>query len=468
MGVVYRARYVVNNREVAVKILPDDVKNPVVLARFERELEVLKNLNHPNIVRSFGGVCEDKHRFYAMELVEGGSLEDELHERGRLPWERVVEYGLQMCAALTYLHQHGVVHRDIKPANFLISKDKRLKLSDFGLASVTAARRITTAGKTAGTILYMAPEQIRGGDVTPQTDLYALGCVLYELLTGLPPYVGSTPAATMHMHCHDPIPRASRVALDCPPALEQIIQSLLAKNPKDRPPDAAHVSRELALVTQSVAVVSRPRPIDSDEFRMGAPSPSEGAETFYKETRAITRSTARRRWPVVTAIVAVGVGSAWSLSLQESREVARQSAALWVEAARSQERAVRLHALRSLARLPSPPADVLEALAKNLSAEDAEFRTAAAAALGEIGGPARDHVGLLHKLRSSDPQEEVRVQARDAIARIQNSPRSDRPGLLAAVCVIVLLAAGAVIIRRGRIVHLFNESSVSPGSIGRS
>jgi serine/threonine-protein kinase len=132
-----------------------------------------------------------------MELVEGGSLEDQLQERGQLPWEQVIAYGQEMCAALAYLHQHGVVHRDIKPANFLIDGNKRLKLSDFGLASVVAARRITTAGKTAGTILYMAPEQIRGGDITPQTDLYALGCVLYELLAGTPPYVGSTPAATL-------------------------------------------------------------------------------------------------------------------------------------------------------------------------------------------------------------------------------------------------------------------------------
>ena len=97
MGVVYRGRYVVKNIDVAVKMLPDDVTNPVVLARFEREMEVLKTLRHPNIVRSFGGVCEDKQRFYAMELMQGGSLEDQLQERGRLPWETVIEYGLQMC-----------------------------------------------------------------------------------------------------------------------------------------------------------------------------------------------------------------------------------------------------------------------------------------------------------------------------------------------------------------------------------
>ncbi len=159
MGVVYRARYVINDREVAVKMLPDDVSSPTVLARFEREMEVLKGLRHPHVVRSFGGVCEDKHRFYAMELVEGGSLESRLRERGRLPWEQVVDFGIQMCSALQYLHDNGVVHRDVKPANFLIAGNGQLKLSDFGLASVIAARRITTAGKTAGTLLYMAPNR---------------------------------------------------------------------------------------------------------------------------------------------------------------------------------------------------------------------------------------------------------------------------------------------------------------------
>lgn len=466
MGVVYRARYVVNDREVAVKILPDDVKNPIVLARFERELEVLKNLKHPNIVRSFGGVCEDKHRFYAMELVEGGSLEDYLQERGKLPWEQVIEYGQQMCAALAYLHQHGVVHRDIKPANFLIAKDKRLKLSDFGLASVIAARRITTAGKTAGTILYMAPEQIRGGHVTPQTDLYALGCVLYELLAGTPPYVGSTAAATMNMHCHDPLPRVTKAALDCPVALELLIQTLLAKDAKDRPPDAAHVARELAKVTQTVAVVTRQRAIDSDQFRLGAPTPTECHETSYKETRDISRRAALRRWPVIVLIVAVAVVTAWVGSLHQANEAVRRSEALWIEASRSPDRTIRLHALTSLGRLRAVSAESREAVVQNLSAEDPEFRAAAAAALGEIGAPARTYVGELHKLRSSDPNDEVRNQARNALARIQQDRSGDGPGSMAVLSGLVLIAAAAIVFNRRRLSGLIEASSVPRKSAG--
>lgn len=243
MGQVYRARYVPRKIEVALKMLPADVTDATALARFEREMEVLKTLRHPNIVRCFGGVCEDKQRFYAMELVPGGSLDDILKAKKRLPWELVIEYALQMCAALECSHDKGVVHRDVKPGNFLVGKDGQLKLSDFGLASVAAARRITAAGKTAGTFLYMAPEQIRGEAVTPQTDLYALGCVLFELLTGRPPFVGATAAATLHMHCKQEPPRITETALECPATLESLVMRLLAKNAADRPVSAGAVAR---------------------------------------------------------------------------------------------------------------------------------------------------------------------------------------------------------------------------------
>ena len=118
MGVVYRARYVVNDRQVAVKLLPSDVTDEVILARFERELEILKTMRHPNIVRCFGGICENQLRFYAMELVDAGTLEELIETQGRLPPMQVVEFGRQMCAALAYAHERGVIHRDIKPGNF--------------------------------------------------------------------------------------------------------------------------------------------------------------------------------------------------------------------------------------------------------------------------------------------------------------------------------------------------------------
>ncbi len=460
MGVVYRARYVVNNHEVAVKLLPDDVTNPVVLARFERELEVLKNLSHPNIVRSFGGVCEDKHRFYAMELVEGGSLEDQLQQRGRLSWEQVVEYGRQMCAALSYLHQHGVVHRDVKPANFLISQNNQLKLSDFGLASVIAARKITTAGKTAGTILYMAPEQIRGANITPRTDLYALGCVLYELLTGTPPFVGRTPAATMHMHCHDPVPRVTKTALDCPVALEQIIQRLLEKDPQDRPADAVSVARELSRVTQTIEVVPKRRALDSSDFQLASASESETetADVRFKETRAVARNEPRRRWPVIALLVAIAALALSMIRAREAEEFSRQAEALWIESAQDDNTEIRIHALQSLARLPNVSPQAVEAVAAGLSSEDPRVRVAAAMALGRMEAIARPQLGPLRKVWTNDPLENVRAQAGAAVDRIINAPPAPCLGWPAVLSGLVLLAAGAVLLARNRIARLLSTS----------
>lgn len=428
MGVVYRARYVVNDREVAVKMLPDDVTSPTVLARFERELEVLKTLKHPNIVLSFGGACEDKQKFYAMELVEGGSLEDQLRARGRLPWEQVVDYAKQMCAALDYLHKNGVIHRDVKPANFLIDDQGVLKLSDFGLASVIAARKITSAGKTAGTLLYMAPEQIRGADIDARTDLYALGCVLYELLTGEPPFVGDTPAATMHMHCKSPIPRVSERALDCPPSLEALIVRLLAKDAADRPASALEVARELANVTPTVTVVSRERAID----RVLSSSPVSPADHGVPAGAGISF------WPFAVSLVIIAGLFAWNMQLRHYQTAAENSEALWVAAARSHDFAVQAEALDSLGKLGMASEQTLATLAAAAQSEDSYLRLKAVDALGALGAEARSQSTLLHKIKRGDPDDEVRQHAEDAIVRLEASSSTGALRLI----VILLVFSG--------------------------
>ena len=286
MGLVFRARYVVNNREFALKMLPADVTDKTALARFEREMEILKNLRHTHIVRCFGGACEDKRRFYAMELVDGGTLEDLMQKRGRLFWETVVRYAIQMCSALEFSHAQGVIHRDVKPSNFLLLKNGSLKLSDFGLASVAAARKITAAGKTAGTLLYMAPEQIRGLDLSPKTDLYALGCVLFELLAGHPPFKGDSPAATMHLHCKKEAPRVTQFCVDCPIGLDRLIDRLLAKEPADRPESAAEVARELRLISETSRVATS----------KGLPGPVSAKPTATPERPSEELAVLKSRW----------------------------------------------------------------------------------------------------------------------------------------------------------------------------
>jgi serine/threonine-protein kinase len=425
MGVVYRARYVVNNREVAVKMLPADVTDKTALARFEREMAVLKDMRHPNIVRCFGGACEDKRRFYAMELVEGGTLEDVLQRRGKLSWEQVVEYALQMCAALDCSHQRGVIHRDVKPANFLIAANGQLKLSDFGLASVAAQRRITHAGKTAGTFLYMAPEQIRGGEVSPQTDLYALGCVLFELLTGRPPFAAETPAATLHLHCRQPPPRVSEFAMDCPPALEQLILRLLEKDAANRPSSAADVARELRAVTQTITVVPSRKPGRATPRGGNVPVtvPAPEDVTAFLPASSAPRHVMRVP-PWIGAVVALPLMAAvwtWHQYAAQTERLNR-SDQLWVAAMAQTDREVLATAAQALSQLAPENEAALNALVEAMGSTNTLTRQLAITALGDAGAVAQPYKSELLRLQKQDPEVSVRNAAETAIKKIDAAP----------------------------------------------
>lgn len=422
MGHVYRARFVPRNLEVAVKMVPQDVKEGTTLARFEREMEVLKELKHPNIVRTFGGVSENKQRFYAMELMPGGTLEDELKDKGRLTWERVIEYGLQMCAALEYLHSKGVVHRDVKPSNFLKGNDGRIKLSDFGLASVVADRKITAEGRTAGTFLYMAPEQIRGEQVVPQTDLYALGCVLFELLTGKPPLVGETPAATLHKHCKQTPPRVTEFALDCPLSLERIVARLLEKEIGRRFASAADVARDLRGVSQQVEMV-QPRGKDLTA-KVGNSLVQEREPTTASRTEVSLKSIAEptlRTLPTKYLWGAAGIAAilvAWIVGLYSAMQPGTAALEMWTQSLASTTPEVRREAAQAVGRLAQE--EGLERLAGLLAGDpDASVRTACATGLGLAGDAAKSYVPVLIRVRNADESQEVRMAAAQALELIQ-------------------------------------------------
>ena len=158
----------------------------------------------------------------------------------------MVELGIQICDALQYAHQNGVVHRDLKPSNLMMAPDGKVKLTDFGIAKDLDATALTGTGRTLGTAAYMAPEQIRGNPaVSHKTDLYALGVVLYQLLVGKPPFEGSTPVVLMHSHLNEAAPRPSARIQEIPKALDELVVNLMAKSPTDRPWDAAVVGMKL-------------------------------------------------------------------------------------------------------------------------------------------------------------------------------------------------------------------------------
>lgn len=255
MGVVYLATYTKTGQKCALKVLsPALTAQKPLIARFEREMSILKKLRHKNIVRYFGGGKKGSQHFYAMEYIDGGSLADVLVQKGKLSWELTIEVSLQIAKGLEHAHQHGIIHRDLKPANVFVSKAGKIKLGDFGIARDTDATALTAAGKTVGSYAYMAPEQITGKKpVSRRTDLYALGCVMFELLSGRPPFTGQTAPELLMAHLNDEPERPSLHAVDCPVWLENIVLRLLEKDAEDRYYDALAVQQALSDVGEQVA-----------------------------------------------------------------------------------------------------------------------------------------------------------------------------------------------------------------------
>jgi len=249
MGEVWRGTDSVLGREVAVKTIDlRSLRDESGAARFEREARATAGLSHPNVVTVHDSGVEGDTAYIVMELLPGPSLAEELAD-GPLPVDEVVEVGRQVASALDAAHARGLVHRDIKPGNIAYAADGRVRVLDFGITQLTeptGSQALTATHTVMGTAEYLAPEQALGGRVDGRADLYALGCVLYALLAGEPPFRGATPVATMMMHANDPVPDVRALRPDTPDWLADLVHGLLAKNPDDRPAGAATVAAALA------------------------------------------------------------------------------------------------------------------------------------------------------------------------------------------------------------------------------
>ncbi len=234
MGRVYKVRNVISNREEAMKILlPDFAADPDLAARFMAEIRTLAGLDHPGIAQLRTAFQHNNQFVMVMEYVEGTTLE-KLAEQTRIPLDHVLDFSMQVLAALSYAHGKGVTHRDIKPANIMITTHGVIKLMDFGIAKSTGDMQLTRPGSTMGSVYYMSPEQVRGDSVDGRSDLYSFGVTLYEMLTGRKPFVADTSYTVLNAQLNE----APKPPLEwnpaVPPALNEIVLRALAKRPEDR------------------------------------------------------------------------------------------------------------------------------------------------------------------------------------------------------------------------------------------
>ena len=255
MSEVHRALDTRLHREVAVKVLRADLaRDPSFYLRFRREAQNAAALNHPAIVAVYDtGEAETAAGplpYIVMELVEGETLRDIVHNDGPMSPTRAIEVIADACQALNFSHQHGIVHRDVKPANIMIDQNNAVKVMDFGIARAVAdaGNSVTQTAAVIGTAQYLSPEQARGDTVDARSDVYSLGCVLYEILTGDPPFVGDSPVAVAYQHVReDPVPPSQRRP-DLPADLDAVVLKALTKNPDNRYQTAAEMRADLVRV----------------------------------------------------------------------------------------------------------------------------------------------------------------------------------------------------------------------------
>lgn len=271
MGNVYHGVHETTGAPAAVKVLPASMaREDGFVQRFSREIDSLRKLSNRNIVQLFqDGTTDDGTFYYAMEFVDGNTLTTEITDRKRLPWKEVIELSLQIAAALKAAHDAGIIHRDLKPSNLMLTRDRVVKLTDFGVASLFASSRLTRTGGVVGTAEYMSPEQARGQKATRRSDLYSLGAVMYAMLTGRPPFTGPTANDILQKHQFGQFDKPSRYVPELPRLVEELVCKLMEKDPAKRFPDALVVMKQLEQIRARLNFAEQN--LESDTIERSAP-----------------------------------------------------------------------------------------------------------------------------------------------------------------------------------------------------
>jgi serine/threonine protein kinase len=479
MASVYKAYEAALDRYVAVKVLPPEfLHDPTFAERFRREAKVVARLEHPNIIPIFAFDIAEGIPWMAMRFIAGGTVSALLRGTpGRLPRERVIAILRGVADALDYAHGKGVIHRDVKPHNVLIDEAGRVYLVDFGVAKmVESSSGLTATGMISGTPQYMAPEQITALTVDHRADIYSLGIVAYELLTGRVPFSADTPIAVLMKHVSDPIPLPSPD--EVPEPMVRALLKCTAKKPEDRwPTTGAFVDALESGKAEAEASPPVPHVPTTVDLRVppppapAAPAASQAAPPLAAApaARPLAGGT-RKRFPTVTLLFVLGLAGFVYLTEQELIPWPWLASLMFPESAlttsppapelgRPGSRPVLdTPAVRGAAPLPDPspplavsssppapgplasassespgaPPPTVQGLLESLSDADPDKRSSAAKALGSLGGAAREAVPAL-TAALKDHEGVVRTEAARALGRIGPEARGAVPALSAAL-----------------------------------
>jgi eukaryotic-like serine/threonine-protein kinase len=301
MSKVYRGTDTRLDRAVAIKVMdPRLAADPAFRNRFEREARAIASIDHPNVVDVYDqgehGGPPDPLVFLVMELVPGGNLRDVLHQRGALPVDEAFAVLEPVLSGLASAHAKGLAHRDVKPENVLISRGGAVKVADFGLVTAAAKAGASTTGMIIGTVAYLSPEQVTGRGSDARSDVYAAGVLLYELLTGVPPYRGEHALSVAYQHVNKDVPAPSELVPDLPPDVDALVATATRREPDARPPDAETLLHAVLGVRAALGIPRVAVPVPDTEqvtVSMQTTAPTNGP----RPTRALTSVAELNRSP---------------------------------------------------------------------------------------------------------------------------------------------------------------------------
>ncbi|MEB3982362.1 protein kinase [Mycobacterium sp. 663a-19] len=294
---VYRGLDTRLDRPVALKVMDSRYAGDAqFLTRFQLEARTVARLKNPGLVAVYDQGLDARHPFLVMELIEGGTLRELLAERGPMPPHAVVAVLRPVLGGLAAAHLAGLVHRDVKPENVLISDDGDVKIADFGLVRAVAAAGITSASVILGTAAYLSPEQVRNGSSSPRSDVYALGILTYELLTGRTPFTGDSPLSIAYQRLDSDVPRAGAAIDGVPRQFDELVARATARDPADRYADAIEMAADVDAIADELGLPDFrvPAPRNSAQHRSAAAQQSRRTERRHP-TRQLTRDPGD--WP---------------------------------------------------------------------------------------------------------------------------------------------------------------------------